>query len=224
MSFSESDKTKILRLKSSIASYYNLQMKKISDRQLEALFYENCVISGGCISSMFHDEPVQDIDIYPKSTKALTMIKDFIINQDKNIKSTDSYEIEDPSNLQPKRQFKLVTQNAVTLTNDVQFIYMDTWDYCKNKFDFVHCMPHYDLTTQKLYISESQYDAIKHKKLISSGKVVVKQRRIEKYQKRGWGLYDFALKATEYKYKLADGVPGFTGFTAQEISQIFPLR
>lgn len=221
MSFSESDKTRILRLKSSIASYYNLQMKKIADRQLEALFYENCVISGGCISSMFHDEPVQDIDLYATSEKAVKTIKDYIVNSGKNIKSAEMYTLDaDGNKVNTGSTQALVTLNAVTLTNDIQFIYIDTWDKCKNKFDFIHCMPHYDLATQKLYISESQFDAIKNKKLIPTGKVEIKQKRLEKYQKRGWGLYDIELKTTEYNW--ADGVPGFTGVIAQEISQIIP--
>jgi hypothetical protein len=81
-------------------------------------------------------------------------------------------------------------------------------------------MPHYDLATQKLYISESQFDAIKNKKLIPTGKVEIKQKRLEKYQKRGWGLYDIELKTAQYNW--ADGVPGLTGVIAQEISQIIP--
>jgi len=186
MSFSGSDKTKILRLKSSIASYYSLQMKKIGDRQLEALFYENCVISGGAIASLFHDEPVSDIDLYAKSdSNSLSKIKDYIIHNDKNIKSVDSYELEDSTTTE-KKQFKLVTQNAVTLINDVQFIYMNTWENCKKNFDFVHCMAHYDLSSQKLYISESQYNSIKNKTLVSSNQVEIKAKRLKKYFDRGW--------------------------------------
>ena len=221
MSFSESDKTRILRLKSSIASYYNLQMKKIGDRVLESLFYDNCVISGGCISSIFHDEPVQDIDLYAKNTKGLHIVKDYIINSNKNIKAVESYELDENGvKVNTGSSYTLVTQNAVTLTNDVQFIYMDTWDNCKKKFDFVHCTPHYDLSTQKLYISESQFNAIKEKKLMPTGKVEIKQKRLEKYQKRGWGLYDIELKAVEYNW--ADGVPGLPGIMAQDIAKLIP--
>lgn len=217
MSFTESDKTRILRLKSSISSYYNLQMKKIGDRHLEALFYENCVISGGCISSLFHDEAVKDIDLYPKTAKALQLIKDYIINSDKNIKSVDAYDIDDPSNPQPKEQFKLITQNAVTLTNDVQYIYMDTWDNCKKKFDFVHCMPYYDLNTQKLFISEKQYDSIKNKQLIPTGCTEIKDKRRDKYIQRGWGFQE--LKSAEFRWSDS---PVTVGVIAQEIHTAVP--
>lgn len=210
MAFSESDKTTILRLKSAIASYYNLSMKKLGDRQLEALFYENCVISGGCISSLFHAEAVADVDLYPTSVKALKTIKDYIIDSGKNIKTVDSY------GDQPVEPFKLVTQNAVTLTNDVQFIYIDAWAECKKKFDFLHCQPHYDLATQKLYISEAQFNAIKNKQLIPTGLTEIKEKRLEKYQKRGWVMEK--IKPQVFSWSELN-VPGIV---AQEISQIFP--
>jgi hypothetical protein len=216
MSFTESDKTKILRLKSSISSYYNLQMKKIRDSSLEALFFENCVISGGCISSIFHDEAVADIDVYCKNAKALMTIKDYIISKNQNIKSVESYELDENGvKVNTGSTYTLITQNAVTLTNDVQYIYMDVWDNCKKKFDFVHCMPHYDLITQKLYISETQYNSIKNKILTSTNQVEIKQKRIEKYVKRGWNNFEGVVSQ---EYKWADGISGI-GFTAQEITE-----
>lgn len=216
--FSEQDKIKILKLKSSIASYYNLQMKKIGDRQLEALFYENCIISGGCISSLFHDEAVKDIDVYATSSKAVLTIKDYIINTGKNIKSVEAYDIDANANKVTKtdKQIQLITDNAVTLTNDVQFIYMDTWENCKKKFDFIHCQPHYDLTTQKLYISEAQFNAIKNKQLIPTGLVEVKDKRLNKYTKRGWGME--TIKSVPFSWSELN-VPGIV---AQEIDQIVP--
>lgn len=216
--FSENDRTKILKLKSSIASYYSLQMKKIGDRQLESLFYSNCVITGGMISSIFHDEAVADIDLYARSGKSLTLIKDYIINTNKNIKSVDMYELDSDGNKKNTGMARpLVTENAVTLTNDVQFIYMGTWDECKAKFDFVHCLPYYDITTQKLYISESQFNSIKNKQLIPTGLVELKDKRIEKYTKRGWVL-EKQIQASPFSWSEAN-VPGIM---AQEISKFIP--
>lgn len=217
--FSEQDKTRILKLKSSIASYYNLTMKKIGDHQLQALFFENCVISGGCISSLFHDEPVKDIDIYPTSSKSLTLIKDYIINGGKNIKQVDRYD--DESDVADK-PYPLITNNAVTLTNDIQFIYMGVWEDCKTKFDFIHCQPHYDLATQKLYISEAQYHAIKNKILIPTGKVEIKVKRIEKYQKRGWVIENEKIVVSMPSAPFSWSNANIPGFVAQDISQIIP--
>lgn len=218
MSFSELDKTKILRLKSSIASYYNLTMKKIGDRHLESLFYNHCIISGGMISSLFHDEAVNDIDVYCKDKTSMTSIKDYIINSGKNIKSIESYHYDSNGNkVTEEETFKLITQNAVTLTNDVQFIYMDTWDNCKKKFDLVHCLPHYDIGTQKFYISESQFKAIQNKQLIPTEYVALVDKRRDKYVKRGWKHSDAAVNF--FKWNDTNNVPGII---AQEISQLIP--
>ena len=218
MNFTEADKLKILKIKSGIASYYNLQMKKIGDRQLEALFFENCVISGGISCCVFHETAIKDIDVYARSAKAMILIKDYIINSKKNIKTFEQYSID------PATGTKLVTVganpaitiNAVTLTNDVQFIYMDTWDNCKKTFDFIHCQPYYDLATQKYFISKAQYDAIQRKELVKTGLTEVSTKRLDKYLKRGWTQQE--IKPVEFKWNDSDGV----GIVAQEISQIFP--
>lgn len=216
--FSEQDKIKILKLKSGIASYYNLQMKKIGDRTLESLFYSNCVISGGMISSIFHDEPVNDIDLYAVNSKGLTVVKDHILSASTNIKKVENYELDANGNKITKQSdMPLITINAVTLTNDVQFIYMDTWDNCKKKFDFVHCLPHYDLATQKLYISESQFRAIQNKQLIPTGYVEIKDKRLEKYTKRGWKQEE--IKPAEFRW---NDSPTTIGIVAQEIGMMFP--
>jgi hypothetical protein len=166
---------------------------------------------------VFHETAINDIDIYARSAKAMILIKDYIINSKKNIKTFATYSID------PATGDKLVTQganpaitvNAVTLTNDVQFIYMDTWDNCKSKFDFIHCQPHYDLATQKYFISKAQYDSIKSKELVTTGLVEIKENRRDKYLKRGWKEQ---FKSAEFK----SNDIGEIGIIAQEISQIIP--
>jgi hypothetical protein len=186
MSFSMQQKTKILSLKSAIASYYSLQMKKIGNRQLDSHFYDYCVITGGCISSLFHNEPVNDIDVYAKTSQSMMMIKKYIIDSGKDIKSGSKYEL-DVNDLRVEQPW--ITENAVTLTNDVQFIYLGTAEDCRVKFDFVHCMPWFDIQSQKLHISESQYAAIESKTLIQNvNGHRANEKRIEKYNKKGWKL------------------------------------
>ena len=185
MSFTSPQRTRILALKSSIASYYSLQMKKIGDKQLESFFFNDGIITGGCIASLFHNEPVNDIDVYAKSIKAMATIKDHIILSGNNIKTTKGYP---PDTLDiPARP--LVTDNAVTLTNDVQFVYLGTADQCRAKFDFVHCMPWFDIQSQKLYISEAQYAAIESKTLVPNiAGESIKDRRVQKYITKGWHM------------------------------------
>ena len=217
MSFTELDKTKILRLKSSIASYYNLTMKKIGDRHLESFFYDHCVISGGMIASLFHDEPVNDIDVYCKDKLMITAIKDYIINSGKNIKSIEKYEIVDGVKVvDPNSAHPLITDNAVTLTNDIQYIYLDIWQNAQQKFDYIHCQPYYDIKSQKLFISEAQYTSIKNKELIATGKVEIKDKRREKYMKRGWG--EQQIKPVQFQWK-----DSAAGIIAQELGMVLPV-
>lgn len=183
MTFSVPQKTRILALKSSIASYYSLQMKKIDDKMLESHFFNDGIITGGCIASLFHGEPVNDIDVYAKTSSSMRIIKDHIILNGNNIKTTKGY----PADIVDAPARPLVTDNAVTLTNDVQFVYLGTADECRKNFDFIHCMPWFDIRSQKLFISEAQYAAIQTKTLFAniSGERI-KQRRVDKYAAKGW--------------------------------------
>jgi hypothetical protein len=81
---------------------------------------------------------------------------------------------------------KVITARATTLKHSVQVITMETKEHRKS-FDFIHCMPWYDIKAGKYYISENQYRSIKEKKLIinPNAKVVAKYR-IAKYEDRGW--------------------------------------
>jgi hypothetical protein len=187
MEFSESDKTKILKLKSNVASYYSLQMKKISDRQLESLFFDDCIITGGCISSIFHSEAVKDIDLYAKNHIAILKIKNHILNSSaENIKTVSLYTLDEV--IDDKDPKPLITENAITLNNDVQFIHLGDAEQCRSKFDFIHCMPWYDIKKQKLYISKEQFDSIQKKDLVVNRAYFgeVKQNRLDKYISKGW--------------------------------------
>ena len=192
-SFTDTEVTQILKLKSAISSYYNLQMKKLGDNKLSSLLFSNCIITGGCIASLFHNEPVSDIDVYAKHAKDIQAIKHYIIDERIDIvKTFEQYELDAQGNKVnlPNAGQKAVTDNAVTLTNDVQFIYLGEADDCRAKFDFIHCMPWFDIGAQKLHISRSQFDSIRDKRLVVNpgfNTEAVKDRRIQKYTKRGWG-------------------------------------
>ena len=186
--FNQSEISKILKLKSSISSYYSLQMKKLGDNNLTSHFFSSCIITGGCIASLFHDEAVKDIDLYSKKAKDIVKIKDIITSKPDQIKEFGKYDLDDAS-VTPGQ--KAITANAITLTNDVQFIILGEAELCRQAFDFIHCMPWFDISNQKLHISRSQYDAINSKKLIVNPlyRSEIKQRRLEKYINRGW-VYD----------------------------------
>lgn len=200
MTFTTSEKTKILRLKSELTAQFSVKMSAISDNLFQAQIRENCIITGGAIASCFHSEKINDIDLYAKDQVSLDTLKTYILESMKNdIKEMKSYDIEDVTNPIPPAKTHMITNNAVTLKGDLQFIYLGTADQCRLKFDFVHCMPWFDIKTQKLFISKDQYDAIATKRLFVNLKgEPAKFRRIDKYTKRGWtidhDLYEQARK------------------------------
>ena len=84
---------------------------------------------------------------------------------------------------------KLVTPNAITFKNGLQVITMTGKEH-RETFDFVHCMPYFDMATQQLFISRQQYDAIKNKKLIKNPKHTnhLSMERVQKFIDRGWSF------------------------------------
>ena len=192
MTFTTSEKTKILRLKSELTAQFSVKMSAISDDLFKAQVRENCIITGGAIASCFHSEKINDIDLYAKDQASLNTLKIYILESMKaEIKEMKAYDVNSTAGY-------MITDNAVTLKGDLQFIYLGTADQCRLKFDFIHCMPWFDIKTQKLHISKDQYDAIADKRLLVNPLGNVKFKRIDKYTKRGWGiepaLYDQALK------------------------------
>lgn len=191
MTFTTSEKTKILRLKSELTAQFSVKMSAISDDSFKAQVRENCIITGGAIASCFHSEKINDFDLYAKDQASLNTLKIYILELMKaDVKEMKAYDVNSTAGY-------IITDNAVTLKGDLQFVYLDIADKCRLKFDFIHCMPWFDIKTQKLYISKDQYDAIADKRLLVNSLGNVKFRRIEKYIKRGWtiehALYEQAL-------------------------------
>ena len=192
MTFTTSEKTKILRLKSELTAQFSVKMSAISDDLFKAQVRENCIITGGAIASCFHSEKINDFDLYAKDQASLNILKIYILESMKaDIKEMKAYDVNSTAGY-------MITDNAVTLKGDLQFIYLGTADQCRLKFDFIHCMPWFDIKTQKLHISKDQYDAIADKRLLVNPLGNVKFKRIDKYTKRGWGI-EPALRAQALK-------------------------
>lgn len=200
MTFTTAEKTKIMRLKSELAAQFSVKMIAISDSLFQAQVRENCIITGGAIASCFHSEKINDIDLYAKDQVSLDTLKVYILKSMKaDIKEMVHYDLAKVSAVAPAKT-PMITDNAVTLKGDLQFVYLGTADQCRLKFDFIHCMPWFDIKTQKLYISRDQYHSIANKELFVNPLGKVKFRRIDKYTKRGWvieeEIYKQAVKAT----------------------------
>ena len=143
------------------------------------------IVTGGISASLFHAEPVNDVDVY------------FTLNDAKEQFLQMIHEPEVQSHIadvNPKYMVdtsvhgKLVTAHAVTFKNGIQVVTMHLSN-ARDTFDFVHTMPYYHIDSGKYYISPQQLDAISTKTLIpnpSPKAFPVSDKRKLKFEMRGW--------------------------------------
>lgn len=184
--FSIAEEIEIVSAKKLIEFHYDVAVMKLPS-QLKSFLETNAIISGGITASVMHGEPPNDIDIYLTSSSAVDAFKSAVNNSLmlEHIKSVNQkYPIETIV------EGKLITANATTFDDGIQVITMDTSDMRKH-FDMIHCMPWYSLSTKQFYISRSQYDSIKSRKIVQNPlcKPGVSKHRMQKYVDRGW-TYD----------------------------------
>lgn len=144
-------------------------------------------VSGGAIASLLLQEAPKDFDVYCRekvlASRLLSTLKPFI----DNIKDVDERYREVNCWKVPG---KMVTENSITMSNNMSFIAMQSGEphQIKSTFDFLHCTPHYDIANDKLYISRAQYDAIMSKTLVVNNPAEVTEWRMKKFIDRGWKL------------------------------------
>lgn len=152
------------------------------------LLFRWCILSGSSISSIYHNERPKDFDLWCKDADRLPYIMKAITekysDQIMTYSEQDGYDSLREGNQGDK---KLITHNAITLKGNLQFITLGTYKSQRQMFDFMHCLPYYDLQNDKFYISENQMNYIASKKLVRNpiGKVPV-HWRVEKFKNRGW--------------------------------------
>jgi hypothetical protein len=148
----------------------------------------NCILSGSCISSIYHNEEVKDFDLWCKNDFLINEIAEEIktkyLDEIAEYKDEDGYDTLREGNLGNE---KVITNNAISLKNKVQYITLGKYASQRKLFDFMHCLPYYDLNGDKLYISPRQMQVIDRKLLVENpgGKRPLGWR-ISKFQKRGW--------------------------------------
>ena len=149
----------------------------------------NCILSGSCISSIYHGEEPKDFDLWCRDASMIPILKEEIPQKynDSIMEYNQSYEeLKSNSNFTAK---KLITDNAITLKGKVQLITLGTYTEQRKMFDFTHCMPYYDCDAKTLYISPRQMQLIGMKKLEQNpgGRAPV-DWRIQKFKMRGWSF------------------------------------
>jgi hypothetical protein len=184
MTFNDTEQAQILEVKKHIKAY--IAACKVAPWAIDNpidLNWDDWYLTGGAIASLLRNEDPNDYDFYAKDTKASDLAR-LMLNLEKNrsyIKETKDY-------YQTLLQGKMVTPNSVTMNNKASFITMMGGDpkTVRETFDYVHCLPYYDLKEDKLHISRQMYDSIMQKKLVVNNKDNVKPYRTDKFIKRGW--------------------------------------
>ena len=181
MLFADDEIVRIKQVKESV----KFKVKETLNNLLAPYIFEKekVFISGGCIASLLQGDEPKDWDFYFKDETTMNTVK--------NICEKNPLFVMDISEKYREvigRNGKLITENAVTLTNNVQFIlkHYGTPQEVRNTFDFVHCMPYYDVETDQLFISKMQYDACVSKTLCINNRNSVTPARIHKFEERGY--------------------------------------
>jgi len=154
---------------------------------LSLFFVNNCILSGSCISSIYHYEIPNDFDFWlqPERFSNVKSIR-------KTIQEQHSADILDISESYADGNVKnasqpCVTANAITFKNKFQLITLADYYTARKDFDLVHCKPYFDLKNDKFFISEHQFRAIQQKKLIQQDPGnIIKDYRVNKFKDRGW--------------------------------------
>ena len=163
----------------------------------EMKLFKNTYLTGGAIASLLQNEDPKDWDFYCKDSVTMDKFALYLTHPSRTnfIKDVDEAyaEVYDTNGkmMSSYRWYtngKMITSQAITTKNNDSFItvlYGDP-EYIRQTFDYVHCMPYFDLNTHKLYISPKQYKACTHKKLIVNNSANVKQWRADKFKQRGY--------------------------------------
>lgn len=198
--------------------------QSITDSKLRKDVQQDFIVTGGCISSMLLDEPVNDYDIYLKNTDtALRLTKYYtaLAGWSKTPLQVTDTGITMPIIGQPMKPIKLVgesetvdkykpvyfSRNAITLTSGVQIVIRFCGDVEKihKTFDFAHTKNYYT-EDDKLVLNQFSLEAIVAKELhyAGSGFPLCALFRANKLVKRGWNISANELMKISYDISKLD--------------------
>ena len=177
--FTAEEMLQILALKSNIRSKM-IYLKKL----LPAVYYDDMFLCGGAIASIIQGQHPKDWDVYFTNADTQKAVIDlFIADHPDEIAVVDEKYREVSGS-----DGKMITENAMTLRNNIQFIikHNGTPDEVRETFDFVHCKPYYHCGKDQLFISREQYDLCRDKKLKINNMKAQTVWRQSKFEQRGY--------------------------------------
>jgi hypothetical protein len=187
--FTADERLHIGRAKDIIRKELRLHFEALPIKYYE--LFKTSILTGGAIGSILRDDNPNDWDMYLEQSQADKFL-DWVTKNAENIQDCI---LEMPHKYHSSHvQGKYVTAYATTFKNKLQVITGFNKDH-RLEFDFVHCMPYFDMKTQKLHISKQQYKACMEKMLIKNervqkapGEMWTPKKRLEKFLDNGWRL------------------------------------
>jgi len=207
-------KTKTIEkiLRGSFANF----LKSIKDKEVQKLVKDNSIITGGAIVSLLMDEKVNDLDVYFTNKETVLAVCNYykkrlekdniangriqIIDENGRSKTKGRVKFHIPSDgiikndkYKDKKFYPVVvTDNAISLTNDVQLIlrfYGNPEDIHEN-YDFVHVKSYWLSKDGKVYLNPDSIEAILSKELRYQGSLypLASIFRLRKFLSRGWTI------------------------------------
>ena len=182
--FKDSEKEQILWMKETIKK--NLQEFNMTIAKLGHATKSSYFVSGGCFASLLQGEIPKDYDIYFYSKELAEPIINLFTKDPSYMNEVE--DVPDKYRDVAGADGKWITENAVTLKNHLQLIikHYGSPEEIRKTFDFVHCMPYYDLWDDRLYISRRQYDCCVNKILEINNSTNLTTWRENKFKERGY--------------------------------------
>lgn len=187
MIFSEIEKANILRTKETLKSLLN---KDPFYLLLNKTVMNNCFVAGGIFATLLREEKYNDIDVFFRYYSSREDMRSYLKN---NLSSLSKFPSVEETNSSAKYAIT-VRESGVSYIVEQKSI-CGSPETIKKSFDFVHCLAHYCMNADKLFISKYTYDACMNKWLIvnpTSGltKGTVPQYRVDKFIGLGYTWRD----------------------------------
>jgi hypothetical protein len=202
---------------------FALYLKSIEDKKVQELIKNNSIITGGAIVSLILDEKVNDFDVYFTNKETVLAVcnyyKDLLGDAGLKIVEDDNGRIKlfirsagiRKIDAKGKKFYPVViTDNAISLTNDIQLIirfYGPAEEIHKN-YDFVHVKSYWKSSDGKLYLNPNSIEAILTKELRYIGSLypLASLFRLRKFLSRGWtitagDIFKIAFQVSKLDFK-----------------------
>ena len=178
--FNQNQLTEITAVKGLIQDF--LRSVKMPVELIQIL--KNGILTGGASASLFHGDSPKDWDIYLTGQSDIDSLNKLVTENETILAMIE--DINPKYGVDTLVDGKLITPRAITFKNRIQVITMARAD-ARETFDFVHCMPYYNIKETTYHISRRQYESIKKKELIHNPKSPQPATyRRQKFLNRGW--------------------------------------